>query len=195
MAREGDDVDSFKVGLFAAKGYEDECQSFDYYYDLNVDGAIHAGQAFAVMTSLFGGLVLVAMIVGVFIRYPPIIWRIMVVALFVLVPFQLCTFSALGAEICTIDDYYYDDGCVPSTGAILSILATLLWLVAGILLCQMPPPEVAPVPCSCCQPFLAYGQQQQPPASVGTTLEGTKTTTVETINKDGSKTITTTVNA
>ena len=95
-------VDSFKVGLFAAKGSEDKCHSFDYY-DFNVDGAIRAGQAFAVMTSVFGGLALVATIVGIFIHYPPIIWRIMVVALFVLVPFQLCTFSALGAEICTID--------------------------------------------------------------------------------------------
>ena len=202
MVREGNDsFSTLRAGLFVARydnGYDDECRSFDYY-DLDVDDAIRAGQAFAVMSSLFGGLVLVAMIVGIFIRYPPIIWRIMVVALFVLVPLQSLTLSALGAEFCT--DERYDDGCVPSAGAILSNFATLLWLVAGILLCQMPPPEKAPVPCSCCQLQLAYGQQQgygqqqQPPASVAISGERTKTTTVETINKDGSKTITTTVNA
>jgi len=201
------------VGLFEGKGTGDDCESFD---DIGVDAdsAIKAGQAFAVMTSLFGGFILIGMIVSIFVRFPPILWRIMMIALFVLAPFQLFTLSALGSEECTDDFYGYEDGCYPAAGASLSIVAFWCWLTAGILLCQMPAPEKPLVDCcnngaQCCggQP----GQQQYPssvvttanPAAAATTAmvpvapqqtrKRTKTITEEKIHPDGSRTITTTV--
>mmetsp|Transcript_19020 Transcript_19020/g.28287 ORF Transcript_19020/g.28287 Transcript_19020/m.28287 type:complete len:224 (-) Transcript_19020:218-889(-) len=144
MARVPDDdydgVDPFLVGLFEGKGTGDDCESFDDL-DIDADGAIKAGQAFAVITSLFGGFILIGMIVSIFIRFPPILWRIMMIAVFVLAPFQLFTLSALGAEDCTDESYIYKEGCIPAAGASLSIVAFWCWLSAGILLCRMPAPE------------------------------------------------------
>ena len=115
---------------------------------------MQAAQAFGLMAILFGGLVLAAMVVAIFVRFPRWTWMTLMITLFIVAPFQLITLASFGSEICTgfdDDDDYFEDfdyrGCVPLVGAYLSILAFCCWLTGAILIWRLPPLDKATVNC------------------------------------------------
>ena len=209
---------------------EAEFNFSSYYYNVNHEASIglfrhgsdcvddedtlgsghEAAQAFGVICSLFGGIVLVIMVLGLFLPLPVPLWRTVSVTLFVLAPFQLFTFSIF--EDCPEN---YD--CTIGTGAASAVVAFIFWIVAGIFTCRMPMIKKAVIPCcnnsgggccsndgggcSCCdQPSTeavpmavpvvesAPPEPSAPPAPV----PGTQTVTEEVVHPDGRRTVTTT---
>ena len=118
----------------------------DYSYLVEVDAAVEVARAFGVMSALFGGIVLVTMLIGLFLVFPIVLWRVIMSFLFVIAIFQLLTLSFFGSNLCTNlrdaatnanYDRYYDD-CLPDVGAGCAIVAFLFWITAGIFTCLVP---------------------------------------------------------
>jgi len=164
-----------------------------------------AAQAFGVICSLFGGIVLVIMTLGLFLPLPVPLWRTVAITLFVLAPFQLFTFSIFA-------DCPENYDCTIGTGAGAAFVAFIFWIVAGILTCRMPMIKKAPIPCcnssgeGCCSNTGGgCGCCDEPsmeavampvfvePSAPSLPAPGTQTITEEVVHPDGRRTITTTV--
>ena len=185
----------FYVGLFGIKGPDNDCESWSDWNNVKEDSAIDAGRAFGVITSLFGSIVMVVMFVGFFIAYPLVVWKVVMIVLYVLCVFQIITLSALGTDLCTSSNSYYED-CVPAAGGACTIVATFLWLASAILVTKMPVSTNTTI-IKCCKGNTCCGssldQTSKPIESPVPTQGRTKTVIEEVITPDGTKTITTTV--
>ena len=185
------------LGLFKG-GVNGDCEDVE-----DPGSGQEAAQAFGVICSLFGAIVLVIMTLGLFFPLPVVVWRIVTVTLFVLAPFQLFTFSIFG-------DCEEGFECTLGAGGGCAITAFIYWIVAGIFTCRMPMSKKAVIPCcsdsggGCCNN--ADGGcgccDQSSTEAVGTPVSvapgappapGTRTITEEVVHPDGRRTITTTV--
>jgi len=182
-------------GLFS---YNDDGDCKEWPSDASLDSAFEAAQAFGVMACLFGSLVLAAMVVSLFVRFPRWAWITLMSILFAVAPFQLITLSLFGSENCTEEFYELDDGCLPHAGAYSTLIAFACWLTGAILICRLPRLDKAIVNCGACcgaQPPAAHSgggiYHTTVPAGSGAVAPKTKTITKEEIDANGVKTITT----
>ena len=187
----------FTSGLFQAETNGD-CE------DVEEPGSgQEAAQAFGVICSLFGAIVLVIMTLGLFLPLPIVVWRIVSITLFVLAPFQLFTFSIFAD---------CEDGfeCTLGAGGGCAVTAFIYWIVAGIFTCVMPKSKKAVIPCcnnagggccnnadggcGCCDQ--SSTEAAVPPVSVADSAPpapGTREIIEEVVHPDGRRTITTTI--
>ena len=187
----------FTSGLFQA-GTNGDCE------DVEEPGSgQEAAQAFGVICSLFGAIVLVIMTLGLFLPLPIVVWRIVSITLFVLAPFQLFTFSIFAD---------CEDGfeCTLGAGGGCAVTAFIYWIVAGIFTCVMPKSKKAVIPCcnnagggccnnadggcGCCDQ--SSTEAAVPPVSVADSAPpapGTRKIVEEVVHPDGRRTITTTI--
>ena len=192
MVMEPEDFSSdieFTIGLFQA-GINGDCE------DVEEPGSgQEAAQAFGVICSLFGAIVLVIMTLGLFLPLPVYVWRIVSVTLFVLAPFQLFTFSIFAD---------CEDGfeCTLGSGGAFVIIGFAFWMIAGIKTCVMLKSKKAVIPnCNnadgvvgCCDQ--SSTEAAVPPVSVADSAPpapGTRKIIEEVVHPDGRRTITTTI--
>ena len=94
-------------------------------------------QAFGIIACIFGGVVFILLMVGLFTPLPPRVWKSIKITLFALAPIEMVTFSFYGA--CP-DNY----SCTFGQGSLVAIGASIFWLIAGICACKMPTSDKAP---------------------------------------------------
>lgn len=192
-ATEYADARDITGGIFSYNE-DGDCRAYVEYF---VDTPMEVAQAFGIVASLFGGLVLVAMVVSLFIGFPRWAWLTLMGVLFCAAPFQLITLSMYGAYFCTYEIYGVED-CLPNVGTYLTLVAFCLWITGAILICHLPSMDKAIVNCgcgSCCgggpQQYNKYPNRQQRPASGAAGIAvRTKKVTTEVVDLNGVRTIT-----
>ena len=156
-------VDNYYFGLFELNGYGSECFEYsDAGYD--EDGALKAGQAFAVLTALIGSFLLISIVLGFFLKFPIWLWRVILISEFVIAGFAILSLSAMGYEQCSSNGPVFEEYCLPGEGAICSVWSCIYWIVSGSLVCQMPMPEKPLIDC-CGGNGSCYNQTNIPTAT------------------------------
>mmetsp|Transcript_8728 Transcript_8728/g.12882 ORF Transcript_8728/g.12882 Transcript_8728/m.12882 type:complete len:264 (-) Transcript_8728:171-962(-) len=195
-AMEYADARDIKGGIFSFN-IDEDCRTYNDYY---VDSPMEVAQAFGILASLFGGLVLVTMVVSLFVGFPRWAWLTLMIVLCCVAPSQLITLSMYGAYFCT-DEISGVEDCTPDAGTYLTLIAFCLWITGAILICRLPSMDKAIVNCgggSCCccngsQQCNKYPKNQQHRSAGGTAGVAVrrKKVTTEVVDLSGVRTITT----
>ena len=94
----------YYFGLFGLKGGGTECITYSEAgpdYEEDAAGVLPAGQASAIVTVLIGSTLLVLIVLGFFIQFSIMSWKIITVEAFVIAGFAIGSLSAMGYEHCT----------------------------------------------------------------------------------------------
>jgi hypothetical protein len=178
----------FTLGFASGKGIGGCVKYSDTTY--SPDAAFQAGNAFAILATLFGVFTVIAAILTTFIRFPPLVVLGMSISAFVVAIFSaIVTGVGFASDNCTAPG----NSCKPASMMYVVMVGTFFWIGAGAALLFVRKHEREGVMDDDIKPAPAIPAAAASAIDVEAHNDELPTTVIETItNPDGTKTRTTT---